>query len=109
MTPGQGVHRDDAPLKRGGRSDDTLRGMNVYEIKRRVEHADYEVDPVLVTEAMLRHALSYRRWWNPRMEHLAPPETRFTRSGPVVTRPTHVTPTASAPARAGSGTQTHSS
>lgn len=52
--------------------------MHVHEIKRRVDESEYEVDPRLVAEAMLRHAISYRRWWNPRSTVLMPAEARFT-------------------------------
>lgn len=52
--------------------------MNVQDIKQRVDEHEYDVDAHLVAEAMLRHALSYRRWWNPRNPSLTPFDARLT-------------------------------
>lgn len=52
--------------------------MHVKEIKRRVTEHEYEVDPRLVADAMLRHAISYRRWWNPHSTCLTPADARLT-------------------------------
>lgn len=52
--------------------------MELQDIKRRVDEREYVVEPHLVAEAMLRHAISYRRWWNPRSPSLTPADARVT-------------------------------
>ena len=78
-----GLKRDDDPL-------DISRGMRMQELKLRVQRADYVVDPALVAEAMLRHAVSHRRCWNPRAAWAAPAERNSTSGGPSRTAPIHV-------------------
>lgn len=46
--------------------------MRTQELKRRIERCEYVVDPMLVAEAMLRHALSQRRCWKPLAERSTP-------------------------------------
>ena len=53
---------------------DSCRGMRTEELKRRIQHANYVIDVAAVAEAMLRHAISHRRWWNPSTVCEAPPE-----------------------------------
>ena len=65
----------------------------------RVQRADYVVDPAAVADAMMRHAVSQRRWWNPRSVAAATPagaqhdrgrargDARRSRSAPPPTRP----------------------
>ena len=97
-------------LKRGDPALDSCRAMRIHELRLRIQRADYVIDPVLVAEAMFRHALSQRRWWNP-VAACARPAASITTSGwPATTEPTHVNGTAaSAAARSPSSTQTQSS
>jgi hypothetical protein len=81
----------DVPLKPRGGSLDTSRGMLMHELKRRVQRADYIVYPALVAEAMLRHAISHRRCWNPRSSWATPADSNVTWGGPSRTVPIHVT------------------
>ena len=82
--------QDDSLKPRGG-GPDTCRGMRTHEIKLRLERADYVVDPALVAEAMLRHAVSYKRCWNPRTDWATPADVNSTFTGPSTTVPIHVT------------------
>lgn len=74
-------------FKRDGDSPDMSRGMRMQEIKLRVQRADYTVDPVLVAEAMLRHAVSHRRCWKPRASWAMPADSSSTFGGPSRTLP----------------------
>lgn len=98
-----------APLKSVPGPPDASSAMRIQELKRAVQSADYVVDPDVVADAMLRRAVSYRRWWKPRSTAGTPAQTRFASPGPERTRPTHVTPAASAAAKPSGPTQTHSS
>jgi hypothetical protein len=80
----------DVLLKHDGDALDTSRGMLMQELKRRVQRADYIIYPALVAEAMLRHAVSYRRCWNPRTSWATPPDSNVTWGGPSRTMPIHV-------------------
>lgn len=82
------------PLKRCEDPLDTSRGMRMQDLKLRVERADYVVDPVLVAEAMLRHAVSQRRCWKPRACWTTPADSSCTPGGPSRTTPIHVSPAA---------------
>ncbi len=77
-------------LKRDGDAFDIPRRMRMQEIKRRVERADYVVDPGLVAEAMLRHALSHRRCWKPSTDWTTPADSSSTPAGPSPTAPIQV-------------------
>ncbi|MEA2156111.1 MAG: hypothetical protein QOE11_2251 [Solirubrobacteraceae bacterium] len=99
---------DEAPtLKKKGTALDSDRAMQVQEIKRRVQRSDYVVDPPTVAAAMLRHAVSQRRWWNPRKVCGAPPALMTTCGGPSSTVPIQVSGTAAS--TASRPAQTHSS
>lgn len=112
MTPRPWIHADGAGmvLKRGGAALDSGRAMRTQELKLRIQSADYVVDPAAVAEAMLRHALSQRRWWNP-VAACATPSADSTTSGvPASTDPTHVNGAAdSAAERSPGATHTQSS
>lgn len=89
---------------------DTGRGMRTRELKLRIARAEYVIDPRAVAEAMLRHAISHRRWWNPDAACLTPPADSTTCGGPATTVPIHVNAAAaSAAARSPGATQTQSS
>ena len=90
MTRGRLPQRSRLALKRGGRALDTSRGMRLQEIKLRVQSADYAVDAVLVAEAMLRHAISHRRCWNPDALWATPAVSSSTPGRPARTTPTQV-------------------
>ncbi len=77
-------------LKRDGGPLDTCREMRMQAIKLRVQRADYTVDPALVAEAMLRHAVSYRRCWKPPAAWATPPDRSSTPAGPAFTMPIQV-------------------
>ena len=81
----------DSELKRGRDRLDTCSGMRLQEIKLRVQRADYVVDPALVAEAMLRHAVSHRRCWKPRAAWATPADSSSTPGGPSRTTPIQVT------------------
>ena len=98
------------PLKREGAALDSRRAMRTQELKLRIERADYVVDPVAVAEAMLRHAVSQRRWWNPVGACATPSSASTTSAGPAATDPTHVSRAApSAAERSPGPTHTQSS
>lgn len=103
------VHPGLARLKSADREPDDLLAMRMQEIKRRIQRSEYVVDPRMVAEAMLRHAISYRRWWNPRKACATPAEVRFTVGEPAETRPTQVTPAPAIARRPSCGPQTQSS
>ena len=73
---------------------DTCRGMRTQDLKLRLERRDYDVDPALVAEAMLRRFVSYRRCWNPRRDWAMPADVNSTFTGPSTTAPIQVTGTA---------------
>ena len=99
-----------AALKRSDPAFDTERAMRMQELKLRVQHADYVIDPPTVATAMIRHAVSQRRWWNPRTSRLTPAALSATSGGPAATSPIHVSGAAdSAAARSLGATQTHNS
>ena len=81
----------DVPLKRDGDTLDTSRGMLMRELKLRVQRADYIIYPALVAEAMLRHAVSHRRCWNPRTAWATPADSSTRPAGPSWTVPIQVT------------------
>ncbi|MDX6720801.1 MAG: hypothetical protein QOJ63_3055 [Solirubrobacteraceae bacterium] len=104
------AHAGDFPLKREGVAFDSCRAMRTQELKLSIQRADYVVDPVAVAEAMLRHALSHRRWWNPIALCVTPPADSVTSGWPPTTDPTQVNGAARSAARRSSGpTQTQSS
>ena len=77
-------------LKDDGDPLDTAAGMRLQELKLRVARADYVVDPALVAAAMLRHAVSQRRCWNPRAVRATPPDSNTTSGAPSRTLPIQV-------------------
>ena len=78
-------------LKRTGNALDISSGMRMQDLKLRVQRADYAVDTTLVAEAMLRHAVTYRRCWNPRIAWATPADSSVTPTGgPSSTVPIHV-------------------
>ena len=98
------------PLKCDARALDSGHAMRTQELKRRIELAEYVVDPAAVADAMLRRALSQRRWWNPLADCSTPASDSTTPGAPELTPPTHVSGAAdSAAARSAGETQTHSS
>jgi hypothetical protein len=97
-------------LKRDLAALDSCRAMRTHELKLRIQRADYVVDPVAVAEAMFRHALSHRRWWNPIALRRMPSIESLASGWPATTDPIHVNGTARSAAPRSSGpTQTHSS
>ena len=82
--------------------------MRLQELKLRVERADYTVDPALVARAMLRHAVSHRRCWNPRAVCAMPSDSSTISGGPSRTSPIQVSGAADAAAARSSGA-THTS
>ena len=100
----------DAHLKPGAEALDTAAGMRLQDLKLRVQRADYVVDPALVAAAMLRHAVSHRRCWNPDVVCATPADSSRTSGGPSLTLPIQVSGAAdSAAPRASGGTHTSSS
>jgi len=85
-------------LKRGGAALDTSRGMRMQELKLQIQTADYVIDSALVAEAMLRHAVSHRRCWNPRAVWAMPAASSSTPGGPAPTVPIQVNGAADAAA-----------
>ena len=97
-------------LKRERISLDSRRAMRTHELRLRIEQSQYSIDPHAVAEAMLRHAISQRRWWNPVGVRAEPPADSVTPGAPSATMPTHVSSAApSAAPRSSGATQTHSS
>jgi hypothetical protein len=88
------VDRECQALKPMTNSFDSDRDMRLHELKARIQRSDYDVDPGTVAAALLRHAVSYRRWWNPRTSMLLPPALNTASGGPACTLPMHVRPTA---------------
>jgi hypothetical protein len=100
----------DPALKREGISLDSGLAMRTHELRLRIEQSQYSIDPHAVADAMLRHAISHRRWWNPCGVRATPPADSVTPGGPSATTPTHVSSAArSAAPRSSGATQTHSS
>lgn len=99
-----------AALKRSVEPLDSSPTMRAQEIRSRVQRADYAIDPALVAQAMLRHAISHRRCWKPRAACATPADSSSTPPGPSQTTPIQVSCTAdSAARRSASPTQTSSS
>jgi hypothetical protein len=97
-------------LKQTARVLDSGGGMRTQELKLRVQRADYVVDPAVVAVAMLRHAISHRRCWNPRTACAAPAALSTTSAGPSRTAPIQVSGAAdSAAARSARSTHTNNS
>ena len=89
---------------------DSCRVMRTQELKLRVQRSEYAVDPSAVADAMLRHAVAQRRWWNPTTDWGSPAASSATPGSPATTDPTHVIgAAASAPRRSPGATHTHSS
>jgi len=100
----------DPALKREEISLDSGLAMRTQELRLRIERSQYAIDPHAVAAAMLRHAISQRRWWNPAGVRATPPDDSVTAAGPSATTPTHVSSAApSAAPRSSGATQTHSS
>ncbi len=107
MTP---ADRSGQPLKRKPTAFDSASVIRTQELRLRIERSQYSIDPRAVADAMLRHAISQRRWWNPPGVRATPPADSVTPGGPSATTPTHVSSAASSAAPRSSGaTQTHSS
>jgi hypothetical protein len=64
--------------------------MRLQELKMRIQRADYYIDPATVAAALIRHAVSHRRWWNPRTATLLPLALNTASAGPCRTLPIHV-------------------
>jgi hypothetical protein len=97
-------------LKQSARALDSGRGMRTQELKLRVQRADYVVDPAVVAAAMIRHAISHRRCWNPRTVCRTPPALSTTSAGPSPTVPIQVSGAADSVADWSAGaTHTHNS
>ena len=79
-TPADGAG---SALKRATRALDSRRAMRTQELKRRIELAEYVVDPEAVADAMLRHAVSQRRWWNPLADCSMPSSDSSTPGSPA--------------------------
>jgi hypothetical protein len=73
---------------------DSERAMRLHELKTRIQRSDYDVDPGTVAAAVLRHAVSHRRWWKPRTSMLTPPACSSASGGPARTLPMNVSATA---------------
>jgi hypothetical protein len=82
--------RGESFLKRTANALDISSGMRMQDLKLRVQRADYAVDATLVAEAMLRHAVTYRRCWNPRIAWALPADSNMTSGGPSSTVPIQV-------------------
>ncbi len=107
MTP---VDPGSPGLKQCDAAFDSDRAMRLQELKARIQRSDYVIDPAAVAAAMLRHAVSQRRWWNPRTSFLTPPALSTTSGGPSATWPIQVKRAAdSAAARPSRPTHTKSS
>ena len=87
------LNRFPAPL-------DSCREMRTKELKLRVQRANYVIDPAIVAKAMLRHAVSHRRCWKPRVAWAMPADSSVTSGGPSRTLPIQVSGAADS---AGSG------
>lgn len=84
------AHEIDDVLKPDAHALDTCHGMRTQDLKLRIERANYEIDPAVVAEAMLRRAVSYRRCWNPRTDLTVPADLSSTFGGPSRTLPIQV-------------------
>jgi hypothetical protein len=97
-------------LKQTVRPLDSGPGMRTQELKLRVQRADYIIDPAIVAAAVIRHAISHRRCWNPRTVCATPAALSTTSAGPSETAPIQVSAAAdSAAERSARATHTHSS
>lgn len=97
-------------LKRRGVALDSAHVPRTHELRLRIQRSDYQVDPMVVAEAMLRRALSHRRWWKPLGVRAIPPADIVTTAGALVTDPIHVSGAAASAARRSPGdTHTHNS
>ena len=97
-------------LKSTAAALDGHRVTRTEKLKLRVQRAEYAIDPGTVAEAMIRHAVSHRRWWNPPTTRRAPPALSTTSAGPSATVPIQVSVAADSVAeRSPRPTQTHSS
>jgi len=85
-------------LKCDGAVLDSPLAMRIHDLSLRVARSEYSVDPHVVADAMLRHAISHRRWWNPDGLRATPPADSATPGGPAPTAPTHVSDAASSAA-----------
>jgi hypothetical protein len=104
------AHGRGPPLKHETVAFDSCRAMRTHELKLSIQRADYVIDPLAVAEAMLRHALSHRRWWNPIALCSTPPADSVSSGWPAIADPTQVNGAARSAARRSSGpTQTQSS
>lgn len=104
------MHCTCPPLKRRGAALDSAHVPRTHELRLRIERSEYQVDPMLVAEAMLRQALSHRRWWKPLGVRAIPAADIVTTAGALVTDPIHVNGAAASAARRSPGdTHTHSS
>jgi hypothetical protein len=88
------VDGDRQTLKPVTDSFDSDRDMRLHELKARIQRSDYHVDPGTVAAAVIRHAISHRRWWKPRTSILVPSACSSASGGPACTLPMHVSPTA---------------
>ena len=77
-------------LKATAHALDSDRAMHTQELKLRIQRADYDIDPAMVALAMMRHAVSQRRWWNPCTSLRTPPARSTTSGGPSSTVPIQV-------------------
>lgn len=104
------VEPEPSALKATGPAFDSERAMRLQELKVRVQRADYVVDPAAVAAAMIRHAVSQRRWWNPRTFCGTPAAFSTAAGGPSATVPIQVSGAAdSAAARLSRPKHTHNS
>jgi hypothetical protein len=86
---------------------DSDRAMHMHDLKARIQRADYVIDPAMVAVAMIRHAISQRRWWNPCASWRTAPALSTTSGGPSPTVPIQVS---GAPGTSiARSTQTHNS
>ena len=107
LTP---VDEQPPTLKPAHAAFDSDHAMRLQELKTRVQRSDYHVDPATVAVAIIRHAVSHRRWWNPRTSFGTPPALSTTSAGPSWTLPIHVSGAADSAARRPPGpTHTQSS
>lgn len=103
------AHAECIGLKREVLALDSCRAMRTQELKLRIQRADYVIDPLAVAEAMLRHALSHRRWWNPIAVRMIPPADSVTSGWPAIADPIQVNGAARSAARRSSGPTQNSS
>ena len=112
MSPGDMTPADRAgpALKRERDALDSASVIRTQELKLRIEQSEYTIDPNAVAAAMLRHAVSQRRWWNPTASRATPSSVSATPGAPSATDPIHVSGAASSAAwRSPGATHTQSS